>query len=199
MSKQHWKKIMLGIGISTLLLGACSADEEKKEDKKTSEESKADENKKSEEQVQQELPTSENDKIVERAQKLEEAEGIPAEDKEELTQTFDQYIKTFNEKDYDAYMNLISKQPINFKYEDEEKYVKQIFDSVDSKRTAENVKIINYNEVKSDVYAEISATTKDPDSGKEVTRSGRQVTVFNKQDDGWKVVAIFFQASDDEE
>ncbi|UXH43258.1 hypothetical protein N5C46_16385 [Rossellomorea vietnamensis] len=198
MSKQHWKKIMLGIGMSTLLLGACGADEEKKEDKETA--------KKTEEVSPKDDPATDEaasltqmTQIVEDASELKEAEGIPAEEKSAIDAAFNQYINAFNEEDFESYMSVISKTPVNFKYEDEERYVKQIFDSVDSKRTVDNVKIINYAGKKADVYAEIKATTKDPNSDKEVTRSGKQVTVFHKKEDGWKVAAIFFLASEGEE
>ena len=189
---------MLGIGMSTLLLGACGADEEKKEEKDTA--------KKTEEVSPSEDPATDEaasltqmTQIVEDASELKEAEGIPEEEKTAINAAFDQYINAFNEEDFDSYMSVISKTPVNFKYEDEERYVKQIFDSVDSKRTVDNVKIINYAGKKADVYAEIKATTKDPNSDKEVTRSGKQVTVFHKKDDGWKVAAIFFLASEGEE
>ncbi|QHE63355.1 hypothetical protein FHE72_21970 [Rossellomorea vietnamensis] len=198
MSKQHWKKIMLGIGMSTLLLGACGADEEKKEDKETA--------KKTEEVSPKDDPATDEaasltqmTQIVEDASELKQAEGIPAEEKTAIDAAFNQYINAFNEEDFESYMSVISKTPVNFKYEDEERYVKQIFDSVDSKRTVDNVKIINYAGKKADVYAEIKATTKDPNSDKEVTRSGKQVTVFHKKEDGWKVAAIFFLASEGEE
>ncbi|MDX8343194.1 hypothetical protein [Rossellomorea sp. YZS02] len=198
MSKQHWKKIMLGIGMSTLLLGACGADEEKKEEKEAA---------KTEEVSPKEDPATDEaaslnqmTQVVEDASALEEAEGIPEEEKTAINAAFDQYINAFNEEDFDSYMSVISKTPVNFKYEDEERYVKQIFDSVDSKRSVDNVKIINYAAgKKADVYAEIKAMTKDPNSDKEVTRSGKQVTVFHKKEDGWKVAAIFFLATEGEE
>jgi ketosteroid isomerase-like protein len=189
---------MLGIGMSTLLLGACGADEEKKENKETA--------KKTEEVSPKDDPATDEaasltqmTQIVEDASELKEAEGIPSEEKTAIDAAFNQYINAFNEEDFESYMSVISKTPVNFKYEDEERYVKQIFDSVDSKRTVDNVKIINYAGKKADVYAEIKATTKDPNSDKEVTRSGKQVTVFHKKDDGWKVAAIFFLASEGEE
>ena len=189
---------MLGIGMSTLLLGACGADEEKKEEKEAA---------KTEEVSPKENPATDEaaslnqmTQVVEDASALEEAEGIPEEEKTAINAAFDQYINAFNEEDFDSYMSVISKTPVNFKYEDEERYVKQIFDSVDSKRSVDNVKIINYAAgKKADVYAEIKATTKDPNSDKEVTRSGKQVTVFHKKEDGWKVAAIFFLATEGED
>ncbi|MCA1065360.1 hypothetical protein QTG56_07170 [Rossellomorea sp. AcN35-11] len=197
MSKQHWKKIMLGIGMSTLLLGACGSDEEKKEENGNSTEEV---NPSEDPSTDEAASLNQMTQIVEDAGALEEAEGIPEEEKTAINGAFNQYIDAFNEEDYDSYMSVISKTPVNFKYEDEERYVKQIFDSVDSKRTVENVKIINYaNGKKADVYAEIEATTKDPNSDKEVTRSGKQVTVFHKKEDGWKVAAIFFLATEGEE
>ncbi len=183
--------------MSTLLLGACGADEEKKEEaEKKTEEVSPNEDPATDEAASLTQMTQ----IVEDASELKEAEGIPEEDKTAINAAFDQYINAFNDEDFDSYMSVISKTPVNFKYEDEERYVKQIFDSVDSKRTVDNVKIINYaSGKKADVYAEIKATTKDPNSEKEVTRSGKQVTVFHKKEDGWKVAAIFFLASEGEE
>ncbi|MBW3110878.1 nuclear transport factor 2 family protein [Bacillus sp. MCCB 382] len=198
MSKQHWKKIMLGIGMSTLLLGACGADEEKKEEKDTAKTEEV--NPKEDPATDEAASLNQMTQVVEDASALEEAEGIPEEEKTAINAAFDQYINAFNEEDFDSYMSVISKTPVNFKYEDEERYVKQIFDSVDSKRSVDNVKIINYAAgKKADVYAEIKATTKDPNSDKEVTRSGKQVTVFHKKEDGWKVAAIFFLATEGEE
>lgn len=186
---------MLGIGMSTLLLGACGEDEDKKEEAEKTEEVSPSEDPATDEAASLNQMTQ----VVEDASALEEAEGIPEEDKTAINAAFDQYITAFNEEDFDSYMSVISKTPVNFKYEDEERYVKQIFDAVDSKRTVDNVKIINYAAgKKADVYAEIKATTKDPNSDKEVTKSGKQVTVFHHKEDGWKVAAIFFLATEEE-
>ncbi|MCA1055179.1 nuclear transport factor 2 family protein [Rossellomorea aquimaris] len=198
MSTQHWKKIMIGIGMSTLLLGACGG-EEAKEEKKDTEEVNTDEELKNDPATDEAASLTQMTEIVEDAGALKEAENIPAEEKTAITDAFNQYIDAFNAEDFESYMSVISKTPVNFKYADEERYVKQIFDSVDSKRSVENVKIINYAGKKADVYAEIQATTKDPNSEKEVTRSGKQVTVFHKKDDGWKVAAIFFLASKEDQ
>jgi ketosteroid isomerase-like protein len=186
---------MLGIGMSTLLLAACGGEDEAKEEKKDTEEVQKEDPKK-DPATDEAASLQQMTQVVEDAGALKEAENIPAEEKTAITDAFNQYIDAFNEEDFDSYMSVISKTPVNFKYEDEERYVKQIFDSVDSKRTVENMKIINFAGKKADVYAEITATTKDPNSDKEVTRSGKQVTVFHKKDDGWKVAAIFFLASE---
>jgi ketosteroid isomerase-like protein len=191
---------MLGIGMSTLLLAACGGDEEaKKENKEDTEEVQESKNPKNDPATDEAASLTQMTQIVEDAGALKEAEDIPAEEKTAITETFNQYIDTFNAEDFESYMSVISKTPVNFKYEDEKRYVKQIFDSVDSKRTVKNMKIINYAGKKADVYAEITATTKDPKGGKEVTRSGKQVTVFHKKDDGWKVAAIFFLASEEDQ
>jgi ketosteroid isomerase-like protein len=190
---------MLGIGMSTLLLGACGGEEEAKEEKKDTEEVQKSEDPKKDPATDEAASLTQMTEIVEDAGALKEAENIPAEEKTAVTEAFNQYIDAFNAEDFESYMGVISKTPVNFKYEDEERYVKQIFDSVDSKRTVENVKIINYAGKKADVYAEIEATTKDPNSDKEVTRSGKQVTVFHKKDEGWKVAAIFFLASEEDQ
>jgi ketosteroid isomerase-like protein len=199
LSTQHWKKIMLGIGMSTLLLAACGGEEEAKEEKKDTEEVQKSEDPKNDPATDEAASLTQMTQVVEDAAALKEAEDIPAEEKTAITEAFNQYIDAFNKEDFDSYMEVISTTPVNFKYEDEKRYVKQIFDSVDSKRTVENMKIINYAGKKADVYAEITATTKDPNGGKEVTRSGKQVTVFHKKDEGWKVAAIFFLASEEDQ
>jgi ketosteroid isomerase-like protein len=191
---------MLGIGMSTLLLAACGGDEEaKKDNKEDTEEVQESKNPKNDPATDEAASLTQMTQIVEDAGALKEAEDIPAEEKTAITETFNQYIDAFNAEDFESYMSVISKTPVNFKYEDEKRYVKQIFDSVDSKRTVKNMKIINYAGKKADVYADITATTKDPKGGKEVTRSGKQVTVFHKKDDGWKVAAIFFLASEEDQ
>jgi ketosteroid isomerase-like protein len=191
---------MLGIGMSTLLLAACGGDEEaKKDNKEDTEEVQESKNPKNDPATDEAASLTQMTQIVEDAGALKEAEDIPAEEKTAITETFNQYIDAFNAENFESYMSVISKTPVNFKYEDEKRYVKQIFDSVDSKRTVKNMKIINYAGKKADVYAEITATTKDPKGGKEVTRSGKQVTVFHKKDDGWKVAAIFFLASEEDQ
>ncbi|KSU60417.1 hypothetical protein AS034_16380 [[Bacillus] enclensis] len=197
MSTQHWKKIMLGIGMSTLLLAACGGEDEVKEEKKDTEEVQKEDPKK-DPATDEAASLQQMTQVVEDAGAIKEVEDIPAEEKTAITDAFNQYINAFNEEDFDSYMSVISKTPVNFKYEDEKRYVKQIFDAVDSKRSVSDMKIINYAGKKADVYANIEATTKDPNSDKEVTRSGKQVTVFHKKDDGWKVAAIFFLASEED-
>jgi ketosteroid isomerase-like protein len=197
LSRQHWKRIALGIGMSSLLLLAACSEEDKEQG---AEESKQEDVEKAEEKSEDAAPQSNMELSMEDIGEIKEAEGIPAEDKQAILDSFNQYIEAFNEEDIETYMKVISKNPINFTYEEEEKYVKSIFDQVDSKRTTENTTIINYTEKKADVYSEITAVTTNPDSGEEATRSGRQVSVFHKDSDGkWKLTAIFFIANPGEE
>jgi ketosteroid isomerase-like protein len=197
LSRQHWKRIALGIGMSSLLLLAACSEEDKEQG---TEEPKQEDVEKAEEKSKDAAPQSNMELSMEDIGEIKEAEGIPAEDKQAILDSFNQYIEAFNQEDIETYMKVISKTPINFTYEEEEKYVKSIFDQVDSKRTTENTTIINYAGKKADVYSEITAVTTDPDNGKEATRSGRQVSVFHKDGDGnWKLAAIFFIANPDEE
>ena len=39
---------------------------------------------------------------------IEEAAGVPAEEKEQILEVFDVYIDTFNEKDIEKYMDTLS-------------------------------------------------------------------------------------------
>ncbi|MBM7585777.1 ketosteroid isomerase-like protein [Bacillus pakistanensis] len=193
MSKQLWRSLLVGVGISTLLLAGCG--QEEKDAEKPKEEEKA-----VEENAEQDKGTKENSSnpLMDDPKSLQEVTDIPPEEKEALLATFDQYIRSFNTEDVDAYMETISKKPLNFKYDEEKKAVEKVFDQVDVNRKAENVKIISYHGKKADIYADLTAKTTDPKSGKEVEKSGKQVTVFNKTDEGWKVAAIFFLGDEGE-
>ncbi|WP_335870566.1 hypothetical protein [Bacillus sp. 2205SS5-2] len=185
MKKQQWKTVMVGISMSALLLVGCAEDEK--------------ENVTEQEQqpVEEAAPSTGGlGTMLEDIPDLTEAE-VPAEEKEELLTDFQQYIDTFNNEDVEGYMNTLSNEPLNFNYEEQRTVVTQIFDSVDSERVAENVKIINFQGEKADIYAELSAKTVVPDTEESAERSGKQLTIMHKTDDGWKVSAIFFQPDEE--
>jgi ketosteroid isomerase-like protein len=176
---------MIGLGVSSLLLAGCNNNENAgntdKPDESTQEEQTEESANPLEEQTAQ---------ILEEAKDMKEAADIPEEEKQAILDAFNEYIESFNDEDAERYMATLSKTPVNFTLEEEEAAVNNVFSKLDVRRKASNVKIINYQGKKADVYAELEVTTKDPNSDREATTTGRQLTIFQKTDEGWKVSMI---------
>ncbi|WP_052302387.1 hypothetical protein [Bacillus sp. SG-1] len=189
MTTQLWKKIMIGLGVSSLLLAGCNNNEQGAENTDKPEETQEEATNPLEEQTAQ---------ILEDAENLEEAKDVPQEEKQAILDAFNEYIESFNDEDVDRYLATLSDTPINFTLEEEEAAVNNVFSKLDVRREASNVKIINYQGKKADVYADLEVVTKDPDSDKQATTSGKQLTIFQKTDEGWKVSMIKVMKNKDE-
>lgn len=122
-----------------------------------------------------------------------EADNVPPEEKKELLAVFDAQIAAFNEKNVESYMHTISRQAESFDYEEEKAYVEKVFSTFDVNMKPENVTIIQYDEEKqtANVFMNMTSTSTDLATGKEVTQSTRQIMVFQKEPDGWKQVSLF--------
>ncbi|WP_456273233.1 hypothetical protein [Bacillus sp. AK031] len=195
MTTQLWKKFMIGLGVSSLLLAGCNNNEG------TSNENQPEENAQEQTEEQPEVnPLEEqNAKILKDAGALEEAENIPEEEKQAILDAFNKYIESFNEENVEEYLSTLSETPVNFTIEDEEEAVNNVFQKLDVRREASNVKIINFQGKKADVYAELDVTTKDPNSDRQAETSGKQLTIFQKTDDGWKVSMITALLNEEED
>ena len=123
---------------------------------------------------------------------IEEAEGVPAEEKEQILATFDVYIKTFNEQDVDGYLDTLSEQSESFDLEEERTKLKETFDVADIKREVSEETIVKYSENEAHVFAKVKTTEKQLSSGLSLDQSGRQVTVLTKDDGDWKVASIHY-------
>ena len=190
MTTQLWKKIMIGLGVSSLLLAGCNNNEQGSENTDKPEETQEEEAANPlEEQTAQ---------ILEDAENLEEAKDVPEEEKQAILDAFNEYIESFNAEDVDRYLATLSDTPVNFTLEEEEAAVNNIFSKLDVRREASNVKIINFQGKKADVYADLEVMTKDPNSDREATVSGKQLTIFQKTDEGWKVSMIKVMQNPDE-
>ncbi|MEG0258844.1 MAG: nuclear transport factor 2 family protein [Lysinibacillus sp.] len=120
------------------------------------------------------------------------AKDIPAEDKKAILDAFDEYINAFNAEEIDRYMQLISENSKNFDYEKEKLYVAETFEKYDPKREVENVTIAKYSEKEAQVYANIKTDLIQIDTNSKHELNGRQVTVFIKEDDTWKVSIVSY-------
>ncbi|WP_421381492.1 DUF3225 domain-containing protein [Bacillus salacetis] len=186
MTTQLWKKFMIGLGVSSLLLAGCNNNEGTENTDKPEDNTQ-------EEQTTEETANpyeEETAQILDDAQEMEEASDIPEEEKQAIMDAFNEYIESFNDEDVERYMATLSETPVNFTLEEEEAAVNNVFSKLDVRRKASNVKIVNYQGKKADVYAELEVTTKDPNSDRQATTHGRQLTIFQKTDEGWKVSMI---------
>lgn len=126
---------------------------------------------------------------------IQEATGVPEDEKNNIISAFDEYIAAFNEKDLERYKNIISKNAKGFNYEEDVQAVSAVFAQYDVKRTAEDITIVNYNEEEAQVFSNLKTETKEIETGAELSGVGRQVTVFMKED-GWKVSSIYYIGSE---
>lgn len=173
-----WNKWGTALIVGAMLLSGCGDDQEDKKEQQT-------------ETSDQQISEDQNEQMSENPSPLKEAENIPAEEKEAILKVVNQHIQAFNEKNIEKYMEAISKNSESFKYEDEEKYVKDMFTKFDMKMEPENKLIIGYNkkEKTANIYMDIKSTTKDLSSGKIVEDSFRQISIYKKEKDGWKLIS----------
>ena len=122
---------------------------------------------------------------------IEEASGVPAEEKGKILAAFNEYIESFNVEDIDRYAQTLSKSPKGFKYDQELDEVKRIFDQYSViDRKAEDITIVKYSEDEAQVYADVTVTTKEFATNNEFVSEGKQVTVLIKEDDQWGISSI---------
>lgn len=124
---------------------------------------------------------------------IEEAENVPADEKEAILAALNQQVKAFNEKNIAGYMETISKTPKSFDYEEEKAYVEKVFRTFDAVMEPVNTTIIQYDETAqtANVFMNIKSTSKDITTGKEVSQTTRQIMVFQKEEGAWKQVSLF--------
>ncbi|MGF2617951.1 nuclear transport factor 2 family protein [Rossellomorea vietnamensis] len=182
MTKQLWKKFMIGLGVSSLLLAGCNNNEGADDTDKPEENT--------EEQAEETPAEDQTSALLEETSELEEAEDVPEEEKQAILDAYNEYIESFNAEDVERYMATLSETPVNFELEKEEEAVNNVFSKLDVRREASNVKIVNYSSKKADVYSDLEVVTSDPESDREATTTGKQLTIFQKTDDGWKVSMI---------
>ena len=130
---------------------------------------------------------------------VEEAENIPEEEQKAILAAFDEYIAAFNAKDIDRYIQTLSKNPKGFEYEDDINAAKQAFAKYDIERTAADTTIVKYSEEEAQVFANLDIQMTEIETDVELASSGRQVTVFVKEDDAWKVTSVYYIGNDSAE
>lgn len=123
---------------------------------------------------------------------VEEAKNIPDDMKKEIEAAFTEYVDAFNAKDIDRYMATISEKPVGFDYEEEKAYISDVFKQYDIVRKAEDVTILKYSKEEAQVFSNLSMEMVETATGSKLNHTGRQVTVFVKENGQWKVTSIYF-------
>lgn len=123
---------------------------------------------------------------------IEEAANVPQEEKELIIDSFNQYIQAFNEEDINTYMAHISENPQGFNYEEERTFVTETFEQYDATRTPSDITVIKYSEQEAQVFAKIDIELEQKSTGGKVSSTGRQVTVFSKEQEKWLVTSVYF-------
>ena len=122
---------------------------------------------------------------------IEEASGVPAEEKEKILATFNEYIESFNVEDIERYAQTLSKNPKGFKYDQELDEVKRIFDQYSViNRKAEDITIVKYSEEEAQVFSNMTADMVEEASNIEMTGEARTVVVLVKEEGNWKVTSV---------
>lgn len=124
---------------------------------------------------------------------IEEAQNVPAAEKEQILQAFDAYIDVFNNEDIDGYIATLSEHTESFDLDEERAYMSdEVFSKFDVNREASDVTIVKYAENEAQVFAKLQTSMKELASGLETKSDGRQVTVFTKDEGDWKVASVYF-------
>ncbi|PYF07605.1 nuclear transport factor 2 family protein [Ureibacillus chungkukjangi] len=127
---------------------------------------------------------------------IEEATNIPQEEQDAILAAFDEYIASFNAKDIDRYVETLSKNPKGFEFEDDVNTAKQVFAEYNVKRTPADTTIVKYSEDEAQVYANMTIEMTEIETNAELASSGRQVTVFVKEEGTWKVTSVYYIGSE---
>ena len=183
-------KYIVLLVILSIFLSACSSEENREGAGSVSDGESSGENSPLEHSVKDQ---EENDVGFEMVgTNVDEAQNIPADEKKALLEAFETYISSFNEEDLEKYMTVIAKEPEGFDYQEEEVTVKETFAQYEVNRKAEDVTVIKYNKNQAQVFASLSISLKQETTGAKLDRTGRQVTVFAKEDGEWRVTSVYF-------
>lgn len=183
---------ILLLALITILLSACTNEESREESGSVSDGEASSENNALEHGVTEQNQDQGDVGFEVMGNNIEEAQHIPAKEKKAILTAFETYMEAFNEEDIKKYMSVIASEPEGFNYQEEEIAVKNAFAQYDVIRTAEDVTVIKYDKSQAQVFAALSISLIETATGAQLNRSGRQVTVFDKEDGHWRVTSVYF-------
>lgn len=122
---------------------------------------------------------------------IEEATGVPEDEKKKIINAFEEYMNSFNDKDIERYKQTISKDATGFDYETEITEVEKVFNQYSTiKRSAEDVTIVKYSNEEAQVFSNMKAEMIEKDTDIPLVGEARTVVVFVKEGDAWKVSSV---------
>ena len=128
--------------------------------------------------------------------KIEEAQNVPQHDRDAIIAAFEEYMDAFNAQDIERYIATLSHDPKGFNIEEERKTLKSTFDTYDVERVAEDLTIVKYSGSEANLFATLKVDLVEKETGANLSSVGRQVTVFKKEEDAWKVSSIYYIGSE---
>ena len=117
---------------------------------------------------------------------------VSKEEKAAILEAHGEYIAAFNAEDMERYMAVIAEEPEGFDREEDQLALEQAFAEYDTEYSSSNETIVKYTPERAEVFAEISVTVAETESGAETQQEGRQVVIFKKEAAGWKVSGLHF-------
>lgn len=184
------KKMIIAAGL-VLALAACSTSEEPSVNENTVEDGNA---AKENNAVDHGMDENQEEKVgftLDDEGNIIEAD-VPEEQASELLAAYDEYVAAFNSEDIDRYMKTIALEPDGFDREEDKAALMQAFEAYDSQYETSDETIVKYEENRAEVFASLNVKMKDANSDDAVEQEGRQVVVFTKENDGWKVTSVHF-------
>ncbi|MEO4054165.1 nuclear transport factor 2 family protein [Solibacillus sp. CAU 1738] len=123
---------------------------------------------------------------------IEEAQNVPVEVKEQLIAAFTEYVDAFNAEDIERYSATLSKNAKGFNYDQDLLEAQKVFNDYTITRDAEDITIVKYTDNEAHVFANIAVKMTEDATATELASNGRQVTVFTKEQDDWKVTSVYY-------
>ena len=127
---------------------------------------------------------------------IEEAQNVPEHERQSVIAAFDEFIAAFNAQDIERYIATLSHDPKGFNIEEERKALLSAFETYNVERLAEDVTIVKYSENEANVFSTLKVNLVEKETGADLSSVGRQVTVFKKEEDAWKVSSVYYIGSE---
>ena len=115
---------------------------------------------------------------------------VPEEESAAILAAYNEYIDAFNAEDINRYMKVIAQEPDGFDREEDKEALKTTFETYDISYKTSNETIVEYEEGRAEVFAEIEMVIAETGTSKKTTQSGRQVVVFKMEGAEWKVTSL---------
>lgn len=183
---------MMVLALISILLSACASEEDRGGAGSVSDGETSSENNALEHGVKNQDQEQSDVGFEMSGSDIEEAQDVPADEKKAILAAFDTYMTSFNNEDFETYMSVIAKEPEGFDYKEEEEMIKKTFKEYKANRTAEDVTVIKYDKSQAQVFASLAISLEQESTGAKLDRTGRQVTVFAKEDGNWRVSSVYF-------